>query len=207
GGVAVRPVPIAQTGSYASTRSGCGSSTASWHRRTSSVSPASRCSSVSPTHAITRRPAPSAALARLATVSSVSPKYCRRSEWPTREPTTPSSSRSGAEISPVYAPSSSQWTFWAYVVRPESTHSRRRVKGGRTAASSPASAAGSGPRNIFQLPAMSTTRILGGRNRGHAGELLAFEQLEARPAAGRDPGDAIGEVELVERPHRVGAAD
>ena len=50
---------------------------------------------------------------RLATVSSVSPKYCRRSEWPTSDPTTPSSSNSGAEISPVYAPSGSQWTFCA----------------------------------------------------------------------------------------------
>jgi hypothetical protein len=47
------------------------------------------------------------------TVSSLSPKYCRRSEWPTRDPTTPSSSSIGGEISPVYAPSLSQCTFWA----------------------------------------------------------------------------------------------
>ena len=64
--------------------------------------------------------------ARRATVSSVSPKYCRRSEWPTSEPATPSSSSIGAEISPVYAPSGSQWTFCAYVVRP----GRRRSRAG-----------------------------------------------------------------------------
>src|SRR5581483_10354740 len=52
-GVAVRPVPIAHTGSYARTRFGCGSRTESWRRRTSFVSSRSRCSSVSPTHAIT----------------------------------------------------------------------------------------------------------------------------------------------------------
>src|SRR5437870_1465514 len=229
-GVAVRPVPIAQTGSYASTRSECGSSTDSWRPRTSSVSPRSRSACVSPTQAITRRPASSAAQARLATVSSVSPKYWRRSEWPTREPTAPSSSSSGAEISPVYAPSCSQCTFCAYVVRPASTHSRRRVNGGQTTASSPARAAGSGPRNIFQLPAISIGRsygwkrrrrsrrrpaehrttplgvVPGGWDRRHAGQLLALEQLEARAAAGRDPRDAVGETELVERAHRVGSA-
>ena len=100
-GVAVRPVPIAQTGSYASTRSGMRLE----HRELAAEDvlrlPRSRCSFVSPTQAITRRPASSAARARLATVSSVSPKYCRRSEWPTSEPTTPSSSSNGAEISPV----------------------------------------------------------------------------------------------------------
>ena len=66
-GVAVMPVPIAQTGSYAITSRSCCSRTASWRRRTSSVSSASRSSSVSPTHAITPRPAASAASARRAT--------------------------------------------------------------------------------------------------------------------------------------------
>src|SRR5207248_496250 len=36
-----------------------------------------------------------------ATVSSVSPKYCRRSEWPTMAPAAPTSSSIGAESSPV----------------------------------------------------------------------------------------------------------
>src|SRR5581483_395317 len=84
-GVAVLPVPIAQTGSYAITSSGCGSSAETWRRRTASVSPASRSDSSSPTQAITRSPAARAAAARRAVVSSVSPKYCRRSEWPTSE--------------------------------------------------------------------------------------------------------------------------
>ena len=50
-------------------------------------------------HAQARRRA--RARVRCATVSSVSPKYWRRSEWPTSEPATPSSSSIGAEISPV----------------------------------------------------------------------------------------------------------
>ena len=61
-GVAVLPVPIAQTGSYATVerrvvRPGSPSAIAStWRRRTASVSPASRSSRVSPTQAITREP-------------------------------------------------------------------------------------------------------------------------------------------------------
>ena len=53
------------------------------------------------------------------------------------------------------APSGSQWTFCAYVVSPASTQSRSRVNGGQTTASRPTSSAGSGPRNIFQLPAIT----------------------------------------------------
>ncbi len=113
-GVAVRPVPIAQTGSYAMTSRSCRGRTDTWRSRTLSVSPASRSASVSPTHAMTARPASSAASARRRTVSSVSPKSCRRSEWPTIAPVTPSSSSIGADTSPVNAPSSSQWTFCAY---------------------------------------------------------------------------------------------
>src|SRR4051794_39065335 len=104
-GVAVLPVPIAHTGSYAITRSSCRSSTLTWRRSTSSVSPASRCASVSPTHAITFRPCSRADLLRRATPSSVSPKYWRRSEWPTIAPTTPRFSSMRGEISPVNAPS------------------------------------------------------------------------------------------------------
>ena len=63
-----------------------------WRSSTASVSPASRSASVSPTHAMTARPASSAASARRRTVSSVSQKCCRRSECPTSAPVTPSSS-------------------------------------------------------------------------------------------------------------------
>src|SRR5260370_3861861 len=48
----------------------------------SSVRPASRCSSSSPTHTMGVRPAASAAFVFFATVCSVSPKNCRRSECP-----------------------------------------------------------------------------------------------------------------------------
>ena len=73
-----------------------------------------------------RRARPRARRARLATPASVSPKYWRRSEWPTSEPAAPSPSSIGAEISPVYAPSSSQWTFCAYVVSPACDAARER---------------------------------------------------------------------------------
>jgi hypothetical protein len=50
---------------------------------------------------------------RRATVSSVSPNSCRRSECPTSVPRTPSSASISGEISPVYAPDGSQWAFCA----------------------------------------------------------------------------------------------
>ena len=49
----------------------------------STVRPASRWASVSPTHTIGVMPAASAALVLSATTASVSPWYWRRSEWPT----------------------------------------------------------------------------------------------------------------------------
>src|SRR5215204_1335250 len=68
-GVAVLPVPIAHTGSYASTSRSCAptakASASTWIFRISSVSPLSRCSIVSPTQAITPRP-PGHALVALA---------------------------------------------------------------------------------------------------------------------------------------------
>ncbi len=66
-----------------------------------------------------------------ATVSSVSPKYCRRSEWPTSEPATPSSSSIGAEISPVYAPS--RLPVDVLRVRRQARPRRRRAAGERRA--------------------------------------------------------------------------
>ena len=53
-----------------------------WRVSTSSVSSASRCASLSPTQRIGSRPASRAAGTLRASASSVSPKYCRRSEWP-----------------------------------------------------------------------------------------------------------------------------
>ena len=75
-GVAVRPVPIAQTGSYAMTRR-CAATAPSMPSRPpascastiSSVRPPSRSASISPTHTIAPRPAASAARAFLPTHS------------------------------------------------------------------------------------------------------------------------------------------
>ena len=54
-----------------------------WPSTFASVAPASRSSSVSPTHMIGVMPAASTARSFLATISSVSPNSSRRSEWPT----------------------------------------------------------------------------------------------------------------------------
>ena len=62
---------------------------------------------------ITVSPASRAARTRFWTVTSVSPKYWRRSEWPMTTYSTPSSLSIGAEISPVKAPDSAQWQFSA----------------------------------------------------------------------------------------------
>ena len=72
-----------------------------WRSMTAAVSPASRSASVSPTQMTATRPASTAALARWFTVSSVSPKYWRRSEWPTMTCVTPASSSIAVETSPV----------------------------------------------------------------------------------------------------------
>jgi len=53
------------------------------------------------------------ALTFLFTVSSVSPNSSRRSLWPTITYSTSSLGRKAADTSPVNAPFSSQWQFWA----------------------------------------------------------------------------------------------
>ena len=77
------------------------------------MSPASRSSSVSPTHSIGVRPASSAAGTFAASALSVSPKNWRRSEWPSSDPWTSSSLSIAAEISPVNAPCGASCMFWA----------------------------------------------------------------------------------------------
>ena len=102
---------------------------------------------------------------RRATVSSVSPKYWRRSEWPTIAPETPSSSSIGAETSPVYAPSGAQCTFWAKTVCPLSTAAASETYDGQSTTSAPSGAVNTsqnarvsrGPLNIFQFAARSGT--------------------------------------------------
>src|SRR5574344_368339 len=80
---------------------------------TSGILPASRWARVSPTQTMAVMPAAITARARLLTVSSVSAKYWRRSEWPTMQYLTPASTSILVAISPVNAPWSSQWAFSA----------------------------------------------------------------------------------------------
>ena len=57
--------------------------------------------------------ASNAACVRFNTVSLVSPKYCRRSLWPTKTHLAPTATSIGPEISPVNAPSFAQYRFCA----------------------------------------------------------------------------------------------
>ena len=106
-GVATRPVPMAHTGSYATTTFDTWSvfspsgprSAGRWCARR--ALPASRTSSFSPMHRIGEMPCLSAALTLVLTSSSVSAWYSRRSEWPTVTYEQPSFASIGADISPV----------------------------------------------------------------------------------------------------------
>mmetsp|Transcript_30792 Transcript_30792/g.43111 ORF Transcript_30792/g.43111 Transcript_30792/m.43111 type:complete len:203 (-) Transcript_30792:560-1168(-) len=107
-GVAVLPVPIAQTGSYAITMfsklfEGTRVATErSWRVMTDKVLPLSRSSSVSPTHKTTFSPAFKACTVFIAMVSSdsLSSGRCLRSECPRITQFTPTS----LSISAVYSP-------------------------------------------------------------------------------------------------------
>src|SRR5882724_1281322 len=119
-GVAFFPVPMAQTGSYATTtfaRSPAWVTSAatgsSWRRTASSVRPASRSARVSPTQRSGVTPAARAAFTLSALCSSVSPNRWRRSECPTSVSVAPASVTSASDSSPVNAPLASQWMFWA----------------------------------------------------------------------------------------------
>src|SRR6266850_4612302 len=118
-GVAVLPVPITQTGSYArtapfSTSPPNSSRTAATCRpTTSSVTPLSRSASVSPTQMIGTIPAASTAFALSATVRSSSQNNCLRSECPTITYRQPNSRSIPADTSPVNAPLEYWLTFWA----------------------------------------------------------------------------------------------
>src|ERR671925_814773 len=226
-GVAVRPVPIAHTGSYAIARRSRWSSwtttrsASTCRRTTASVSPASRSPSVSPTQAMTLRPPSSAPSTRSAAVSSVSANICRRSEWAMIAPVTPSSRSIGAETSPVYGPSPAQWTFWAKTATdvPASTVIAwwRDVYGGQTTTSTPSispsrsrsaaqnSAVSEAPLNIFQLPAISTASSsqLGGNDprafvvHDHRLVVRQRDELEPRAESGGDVGKLGGTVRRV----------
>src|SRR5262245_18354282 len=130
-----------------------------------------------------------------------------------------------AEISPVKAPSRSQWTFWAAtpisVPARSCTAADSETYGGQTTTSTPSklrslssrqnSTVSPGPLNIFQLPAMSTRRILRAvvpRGDGRdTRELLPLQELERGATPDRDPGDPVGQSRLRHRADRVAAAD
>jgi hypothetical protein len=109
-----------------------------WVRTTSSVFPASRCWSVSPTHRIGISPAFTADFSFRFTLSSVSPNSWRRSEWPTITYAHPASLSIPGATSPVNAPFSSQCRSWAPSITPEApipaATTSSDVKGGQITA-------------------------------------------------------------------------
>ena len=62
-------------------------------------------------------------------------------------------------------------------------------------------------RPLEHLPVAGDEHVRLCRDRCHARELLALEQLERGAAAGGDPRDAVGDAGLVDGAHRVAAAD
>ena len=131
----------------------------------------------------------------------------------------------GGEISPVKAPCSSQWQFWA----PERHRGPRAaprppraatVKGGHTTTSTPrvrrspsrtvwaSSRASACVPCIFQLPTTSGVRI---RPRSSSaatpGQHAALEELEERAARGGHVADPVHHAGALHRRDRVPAAD
>src|SRR5262245_22737206 len=218
---ALRPVPIAHTGSYAITRPAAtiapGSRPPSAPRSCSSTTPvsrpASRSASTSPTHRIGRSPPATARSSLRPMSSSVSPLEARRSGWPrithvARPWSIPT------ETSPVNAPAASWWTFWAPTATSSAARASRtgarQTKGGQMTrvtpgsrvrdaivrASSPASA---GTVFIFQLAAITTGRIARSCQRrpppGPAPDPLVIVEGEALHAVQRPLDRRAVEVE------------
>lgn len=137
------------------------------------ASPASRSTSVSPTHTMAISPAAIAASAFPFTSASVSCCAARRSLWPTIASLAPASASIPAEMQPVNAPRSPSWQSCPPIGRPGWRAAARSisVKGGKmaTSTSSRAFAAAAIPSSstklsrspfIFQLPAISGLRML-----------------------------------------------
>ncbi len=111
--------------------------------QSSLVMPCSRCSRVSPTQRMTVSPASRAARVRSWTVTSVSPKYWRRSLWPMMTIFTPMAASISALTSPVKAPDLAQWQFsapiWMLVPSAASWAALRSTKGVQATTSTVAS--------------------------------------------------------------------
>src|SRR6478736_2900611 len=148
----------------------------SWRAQTSSVFPASRSSSISPTQSIGVAPAARSAITFFAVSASVSPKTWRRSLWPTNAPVAPAARASGIEVAPVNAPFGSQCTSCAPTLmssRPWKAWAAASIEtaGGKNQSSRSARAGvaarncfansrdSSGPMCIFQFAAKVSFRI------------------------------------------------
>ena len=118
------------------------------------------------------------------------------------------------------APSSSQCTFCGDTIGPgERLHrgvqrgvrraDRRRRRRHPRAVANAAQKARVSSCGLVHLPVAGDQHgsILCGGDRGHAGQLLALEQLERGAAARRDPATRSARPSLFDRPHRVAAAD
>src|SRR5260370_32687406 len=161
------------------------------------------------------RPLASAIRVFLATLSSVSRKSWRRSEWPMMTYRQPASASMGAETSPVNAPSLLQETFWPAMAMQEpfaaSTAVRIAVDGGVTTMSQCAAPVTSGRNEeknarvsasvlyIFQLPAITRRRMMASDRRKDNAETLRSqrfrrEERESFVSQGFDAGEfASGE--------------
>src|SRR5258708_26756205 len=175
---------------------------------------------------ITLRLQARAAAAFFATISSVSPRYARLSECPTRTHWHKPLSIAG-ETSPVYAPDISQKQSCAPSLTPDPSSISDTPMSHGNGGKMPTSMRSAWPRAteriprarssasselfgfIFQLAA--TSGIPGGRldifQDRNAGKDLALEVLERRAPAGGDPGEATGESERFDRRDRVASAD
>src|SRR5699024_76094 len=169
-----------QIGSYAMTdaftwsEDRSASALVTWSLTRDSALPPSRSSSVSPQQMIGTSPFACRACAFLLTVSSVSAKCSRRSEWPTMTYFTPRSSSIAGDTSPVNAPLSSKWLFSAPMPSSEpsvfATSEGRWMNGAQMALSTssffgsvPSASMNASPSEtvlfIFQLPAINGVLI------------------------------------------------
>ena len=202
-----------------------------WWRSLRSVSPASRSSSVSPTHRIGTRPAVERRRAPSARARGRSRRTARGARsGRARRRATSSSPSIGAEISPVKAPSGSWCMFCAYTSTREpralSTIARRSVNGTQIATSTPSTRGHARQQRLdvllglrlglVHLPVARDQR--GARAHGatsarlrapaRPGSVLALDQLERRAAAGGEVVDRVlAARSCAQRRRRVAAAD
>src|SRR5437762_9978940 len=167
-------------------------------------------------------PAHAAAILRF-TDASVSPNNVRRSEWPMMTYSAPVSAIIGALISPVNAPSRSQWRSCAamqtLLLRAASAAACSAVNGGASTISTSSMSltrlrnsltyltVSATVLNIFQLPAIKGVLISLLRERSDTGKCPAAQEFQRGAAAGGDVRDAILDARLLHRCNRITSAD